>query len=200
MHDLTRDLMLKQGTYIRPPVISIPDKVDFVEQQHYLAGFFGQKRSLTAVEITHLFFNIQTNTIGKALITGFAQTSHSQEVKQFFLRGKRLAEKHIDIFSEFLKKVDLPIPMGWETAISDSTTSVFSDKLMMFHILSMIATGIGYYGVALGASPRRDLGWRYASLIPEISFYAEDGANIMIKNGWIEEPPQADSREQLINK
>ena len=36
------------------------------------------------------------------------------------------------------------------------------------------------------------------SLIPEVSLYAEDGANIMIKHGWMEEPPQADDRNELI--
>jgi hypothetical protein len=30
--------------------------------------------------------------------------------------------------------------------------------------------------------------------IPEISLYAEDGANIMIKHVWLEVPPQADAR------
>ena len=200
LQDQTRDLMLKQGTYVRPPFISTPDKVDFVEKQHFLAGFLGQKRSLTSIEITNLFINIQTNSIGKALITGFAQTAQKQEVKQYFLRGIHLAQKHIDIFSEFLKKENLPAPMSWDSAISDTTTTIFSDKLMMYHILSMVATGIGYYGIALGSSLRKDLGLRYASLIPEIVLYAEDGANIMIKNGWMEEPPQADSREQLIKE
>ncbi|MFD0824074.1 DUF3231 family protein [Neobacillus sp. M.A.Huq-85] len=36
-------------------------------------------------------------------------------------------------------------------------------------------------------------------MVPEISLYAEDGANIMINHGWMEEPPQADDREHLIN-
>ena len=58
--------MLKQGTYIKPPSISTPDKVDFVKKQHFLAGFFGQKRSLTSMEISHLFLNTQSNAIGKA--------------------------------------------------------------------------------------------------------------------------------------
>ncbi|MEH7390053.1 DUF3231 family protein [Bacillus sp. JJ1503] len=40
--------------------------------------------------------------------------------------------------------------------------------------------------MALAASQRKDLGFKYASLIPEISLYAEDGANIMIKHGWME--------------
>ena len=68
----------------------------------------------------------------------------------------------------------------------------------MYHVSAMIAAGIGNYGMALAASPRRDIGLEYMSLIPEVALYAEDGANIMIKNGWMEEPPQADNRDQLI--
>jgi len=198
LQDKTRDLMVKQGTYVRPPFISTPDKVDFVEKQQFLAGFFGKKRSVTSIEITHLFLNVQTNSIGKALITGFAQVAQNDEVKQFMVRGKQMAQKHIDIFSDLLIKEDLPAPMSWDSAITDTTERVFSDKLIMFHVSAMIAAGIGNYGMAMAASPRRDLGVKYASLIPEISLYAEDGANIMIKNGWLEEPPQADDRDRLI--
>jgi hypothetical protein len=198
LQDLTRDLMLKQGTYLKPPYISTPDKVDFVEKQHFLAGFISKKRPLTAQEITILFNNIQTNAIGKALITGFAQTAKKDDVKDYFLRGKKIAQKHIDIFTGFLKNDDLPVPMTWDTAVSDSTFPAFSDKLMMFHGSAMTAAGIGNYGAAMSGSPRRDLALQYASLIPEITLYAEDGANIMIKHGWLEEPPQADDRNELI--
>ncbi|WP_449538210.1 DUF3231 family protein [Ferdinandcohnia sp. Marseille-Q9671] len=200
MQDLTRDTMLNQGTYIKPPYITLPDKVDFVEKQQFLAGFFGKKRALTSVEITNLFINIQTNSIGKALMIGFAQTATDEDVKEYLKRGMKVAQKHIDIFGDFLRKEDLPAPMVWDSAVTDSTTTVFSDKLIMFHVSAMVAAGVGNYGVAMGASPRRDIGMKYASLIPEIALYAEDGANIMIKNGWLEEPPQADDREQLIQK
>ncbi|WP_276245358.1 DUF3231 family protein [Virgibacillus profundi] len=197
LQDKTRDLMLKQGTYVRPPYISIPDKVDFVEKQQFLAGFFGNKRAITSVEVTHLFLNVQTNSIGKVLMMGFAQIAKNEEVKQFLLRGKKISQKHMDIFRKFLTNEDLPAPMSWDSAVSDSTENVFSDKLIMFHVSAMIAAGIGNYGMAMAASPRRDLGLRYASLVPEISLYAEDGANIMIKHGWMEEPPQADDHEGL---
>ncbi|MEO2077084.1 MAG: DUF3231 family protein [Bacillus sp. (in: firmicutes)] len=198
LQDFTRDLMLKQGTYIRPPYISVPDKVDFVKRQHFLAGFLGHKRPLTSVEITHLFLNVQTNAIGKTLITGYAQVAQSKEVKQYCLRGMEIAQKHVDIFSDFLRKEDLPIPMSWDSALTDTTVPVFSDKLIMFNVAGMIAAGVGNYGMAMAASPRRDVGMKYASLIPEIALYAEDGANIMIKHGWMEEPPQADDRGKLI--
>lgn len=199
LQDLTRSLMLSQGTYVKPPFISIPDKVDFVKRQHFLAGFLGHKRSITSIEITHLFINVQTNAIGKTLITGFAQVAQNKEVRQYLLRGKQIAQKHVDEFSDFLKKENIPAPMSWDTAISNTTVSIFSDKLIMFHISAMIAAGIGNYGVAMAASPRRDLALKYASLIPEISMYAEEGAKIMISQGWLEEPPQADDRDHLIN-
>ncbi|MEH7417456.1 DUF3231 family protein [Neobacillus drentensis] len=199
VQDLTRRLMLKQGTYIRPPFISTPDKVDFVEKQQFLNGIFGKKRALTAVEITHLFMNVQTNAIGKALITGFGQIAKDEEVKQFLKRGKQMAQKHMNLFSDFLMKEDLPAPMSWDAAVMDSTSAIFSDKLMMFITSAMIAAGIGNYGISMAASPRKDLSFRYASLIPEIALYAEDGANIMIKNGWLEEPPQTDDKDQLMD-
>jgi hypothetical protein len=197
LQDMARSTMLKQGTYIKPPYISTPDKVDFIEKQTFLTGFFGEKRPLTAIEITHLFLNIQTNAIGKALMVGFAQTSVREEVKNYIMRGKRIAQKHIENFNDFLLKEDLPAPMAWDTAVTDSTKKVFSDKLVMFHISGMIAAGIGNYGMALAASPRRDVGAKYASLIPEITLYAEDGLNIMINHGWMEEPPQNDDRNEL---
>lgn len=125
LQDLTRELMLKQCTYIKPPYISIPDKVDFVKKQHFLSGFFGNKRALTSVEITHLFLNIQTNWVGKALLIGFAQIAQNEEVKQHLVRGKQIAQKHTDIFSNFLKKEDLPAPMSCDSAVSDSTKYFF---------------------------------------------------------------------------
>jgi hypothetical protein len=198
LQDLTRDLMLKQGTYVKPPYITKPDEVQFVKSQHFLAGFFGHRRTITSVEITHLFMNIQTNAIGKALITGYAQIAQDEEVKHYLLRGMKISQDHMDIFSDYLKKNDLPAPMSWDSAVYDSTTRVFSDKLIMFNVSAMIAAGIGNYGLAMAASPRRDIGVKYAFLIPEISLYAEAGARIMIKNGWMEEPPQADDRSKLI--
>ena len=150
------------------------------------------------MEISHLFLNTETNAIGKVLITGFAQIAQKDEVKQFLLRGKELSQKYLNIFSDFLIREDLPAPKTWDSEVLDTTTSIFSDKLIMYTVSAMIAAGIGNYGMAMAASPRRDIGLKYMSLIPEVSLYAEDGANIMIKHGWMEEPPKADDRDELI--
>ena len=48
--------------------------------------------------------------------------------------------------------------------------------------------------MGLGTSFRRDLGSVYNRLLLEIQLLAEDGANIMIENGWLESPPKASER------
>ncbi|WNF35110.1 DUF3231 family protein [Bacillaceae bacterium IKA-2] len=78
-----------------------------------------------------------------------------------------------------------------------STITPYSEKLMMFHTATLNSVGIGHYGRSLGLSPRRDLGANYLRLSAEIALYAEDGTNIMIDNGWLEQPPQATDRDQL---
>ncbi|MGM7723800.1 DUF3231 family protein [Metabacillus sp. Hm71] len=201
LHDKARKVMLSKGVYIRPPHISIPDKVDFVKKQSFLFDFLGQnKRPLSSIEITHLFINVQTNALGKAMMMAFAQVCKGEDVKQYFMEGKGIANKHIKKFSSILTNGDVPAPMIWDSHVLDSTVAPFSDKLMMFHTTGMIAVGIGNYGTAAGTCHRMDLSATYTRLSAEIALYAEDGANILIKHGWLEEPPQADDRQALVNQ
>lgn len=200
LHDKARKVMLSKGIYIRPPQIPMPDKVDFVEKQGFLHDFFGHKRPLTAIEITHLFMGIQSNALGKAMMIAFAQVCKNEDVKQFFLEGKGIAKKHITKFSSLLINEDIPAPMGWDSLVMDSTVAPFSDKLMMFHTTSLIALGIGNYGAAAGTSQRMDLNTTFVRLAAEIALYAEDGANIMIKHAWLEEPPKLVDRQALVKQ
>lgn len=193
------DLMLEKGLHIRPPYIPIPGTVETVLDQNFMGNFLniGTERPLLAVEISNLIFNLHRNTVGKALIIGFSQVAKSKEVRQFFDRGRDIAKKHIDVFSSVLSKEDLPVPMTWDAEVTACTESPFSDKLMMFHITLLIASGIGQYGIAASCSPRADLATMYFRLAGEIGHYSDDGANIMIKNGWMEKPPQSVNRKEL---
>jgi hypothetical protein len=40
----------------------------------------------------------------------------------------------------------------------------------------------------------------FERLIAELLKYAEDGSNLLIKNGWMEEPPQADDHEAIAKR
>ncbi|WLR57170.1 DUF3231 family protein [Mesobacillus subterraneus] len=54
--------------------------------------------------------------------------------------------------------------------------------------------------MSVAASQRKDLAAIYARLNTEILIYAEDGANIMIDEGWLEQPPLSADRNDLAKK
>ncbi|GGA71136.1 DUF3231 family protein [Ornithinibacillus halotolerans] len=200
LHKRAKNLMLEKGTYVRGPYIQAQAKPEFVKKQSFLTGWFGERRPLTAMEITSLYANVQRNLLGASTLLGFAQVAQSKEVKKYLLRGKDIAKKHVEVFGSILTEEDLPTPMSWNSEVTDATDFVFSDKLMMFHTTALIAVSVGYYGIALARSMRRDISTHYTRLIAEIMKYAEDGTNIMIDNGWLEQPPTAPNRKDLADR
>ncbi|MBU9711936.1 DUF3231 family protein [Evansella tamaricis] len=202
LFDRTSKVLLAKGLFLRPPQIELPSQVDFVEKQSFLNGWFGKRRPLNAIEVMNLYFNIERNQVGKSLITGFSQVTSSQEIAAYFNRGMDISGKYIEVFGSTLSEADLPSPMTWDTLPTTSTTSTFSDKLMMFHFHVTVLTGasVSHYGTSMGSSPRRDIGLNYNRLIQEILLFAEDGAEIMIDHGYLEQPPQAPNRRELSNK
>lgn len=190
--------LIKKGFILKPSFIPYPKNVDFIKKQSYLNGFFGNIRPLQALEITHLFDNIENNATSKAVLIGFSQVANSKEVKAYFLRGKELATKHYNIFSKVLQKENLSSPPIFDPLVSTSTIAPFSDKLMMFHKLDMFAMRIRGYGNALSMCARHDVAEKLGRLTLEVGNYVEDGANIMIEHGWLEQPPQAADRDALV--
>jgi len=63
----------------RPPYIEVPKETDYVDTKKYMSGLnpFSETRPLNAVEISHLYLNVMTNTIGVKLCLAFAQTISS---------------------------------------------------------------------------------------------------------------------------
>jgi Protein of unknown function (DUF3231) len=189
-----REFLMNEDCYPFPPHIDTPKKATMITQQEFLGNFFGEQRPLSAIEISHLVRNTQINFIGRSLITGFAQVTRAKEIQEYFKRGIKVAEKQIETFSEKLRKDQLQASLPTEVMVTDSRESPFSEKLMLFHVTAMNASGIGNYGLSMSASPRRDIGMSYAKLLMDIALYAEDGANLMIKNAWLEKPPMATER------
>jgi hypothetical protein len=181
-------------------MIPSPEKVDFVERQGFLTGWFGEQRTLLGTEIAHIYLNLTNNALGKALLMGFAQVAQSEKVRSHMKRGYQLAAKQIEILQSIMNKEHLLSPMTWDTDVMDSTDPPFSDKLMMYHTSVLSAAGIANYGGGMSISLRRDLFTLYTRLMAETGQFAEDGVNLMIDYGWLEEQPQADNREVLSQK
>ncbi|WHY00279.1 DUF3231 family protein [Neobacillus sp. DY30] len=198
LYNRSTELLLSKGLFIRSPNLPKLEKAEFVKKQWFMLDVFGEKRPLVAAEVENLFANLQRNALGVAALTGFSQVAQDKDVKQFFLKGLEIGNKHIRLFRGKLEESKLPAPMGWDSEITNSTARTFSDKLMMYFTSGLISMSVGYYGTGVSQSPRGDISSMYNRLSLEVQMYAEDGANIMIKNRWLEQPPMAADRDELI--
>jgi hypothetical protein len=176
----------------------MPNKVEFPTKKSYLSNLFVAQRPLYIIEITQIRTSIDTNEIGQALLLGFSKTVQSEKISKYMLRGKEIAKKHIDIFTGLLAKEDINSPMTFGNAVTNSTMTPYSDRLMLYHVIFLNSVGINNYGKALGIVTRKNLIADYTRLMMEIADYAEDGMIMMLENGWFEQPPQLVSREELI--
>lgn len=197
LHTMANDLLLAKGLYVRPPYIPPQESVSFVDSTKFLTGWFGKRRPLLSLEISNLFENAQRNALGVSTLIGFSQVARSKEVTNYLIRGKEIAAKHVEIFGSILREDDLPNPMTWDSEVTKSTTPPFSDKLMTVATTGLIGIGIGYYGTSMATSMRADINTHYVRLTGEIGKYSLDGAKLMIKNGWLEQPPMQADRDKL---
>jgi Protein of unknown function (DUF3231) len=197
LYDMIMNVLVHKGLVNRPPNINAPEKVDFVKKQSFLTGWVGNKRPLNAIEVSGIYFNMQKTIAKLVMEIGFSQVAKSKELREYFKRGETICDRHFDILSAILFESNLPAPRRWDAEVTNSTESPFSDKLLLFHIVTLVSTASGYYGAAFSLSQRRDLAAKYEFLILDITRYAEDGVNILIDNGWLEQPPTFDDRDKL---
>ncbi|WP_407305784.1 DUF3231 family protein [Desulfosporosinus sp. SB140] len=193
------NLMLSKGIYDRPPKMPYPRQVEFIHKRDsLLETWFGEHRPLNALELGEIFYIIERNYIGILMLMGFIQVMHDKEIKDYLIRGKDLAEKQIEIFNKILKDEqhlgNLPVSME----VTDSTVSPFSDKLIMFLVAASTTAGLYLCAYAMSLSFRKDLALHYGSLMVDIMRYGEEGIKIMIKRGWLEQPPQSFDRKTLF--
>jgi hypothetical protein len=193
------DLLLSKGIYTRPPYLHPPVMAQYVKKQSFLTGWFGNRRPLNGIEISNITFNLNKTVLGKAIVLGFSQVAQSQDVREYLMRGTKLSSKHLEIFSSLLHEDNLPSPPSLDDQVTNSTVAPFSDKLLMFHTAFYTQTAVAFYGAALAVCMRRDLALQYTRLTTEMEQYGEDGANILINNGWMEQPPTADDRVSLAS-
>lgn len=194
----TTGLMLSKGVYTRPPYVPTPVGVDFVKSQKFLGTLFGSQRPLTVQEIAQLFTIAEGNALGKATSMAFSQVTQDKKIKAYFSKGKETANKNVELFNEMLLAEDLPTVKTYDCEVTGSTVSPFSDRLMLFQESIIATAGIGNYGMAIAQSQRKDLAVTYTRLFGEAMEYAEEGGKLLVENGWMEQPPLAIDREELL--
>jgi hypothetical protein len=190
-------LLLSKGLYDRPPMIPYPREVEYIQKKWFVLPFPEQKRPLTTLEITELFFNIERNYFAIILCLGLQQVVKDKEIKKYIDKGREISEEQIKVFNDILIKEDLINISSLPMLVTDSTISPFSEKFIvaLFHYLNAI--DVALLGHSLSMSMRADLGALFSKFISEIILYSKDGFNIMVERGWAEQPPIAPNRKDL---
>ncbi|TYR81478.1 DUF3231 family protein [Priestia megaterium] len=194
------NLMFSKGIYDRPPKIPYPNQAEFIQKQEtLLSTWFGDKRPLNAAELGEIFYTIERNYIGIVLLIGLIQVMKDKEIKEYLIKGKKLAEKQINLLNMILKKENHlgNIPVSME--VTESTDSPFSDRLILFVITLTTSTGIYLLAYTMSTAMRKDLLAHYSMLMLEIMKYSEDGLELMINRGWLDQLPQSPDRDKLLN-
>ncbi|MDL4843231.1 DUF3231 family protein [Aquibacillus rhizosphaerae] len=201
-YNLCTQYLLEKGLLVKSPYVSMPKSVEFVKNKQYLSGLsvnpFSEKRSLNTVEVAQLHHSIESNVAGLQMITGFGQCANKQEVKNYFNDGAELAKSIVKELSETLLQNNIQAPQTAGGNATRSTLAPFSDKLMLYctSLFCSFSMGSGSLGTAF--SLRNDLPAKMTIFMKDIFEYAHKGAKIMIKNGWMEEPPQMEERNQML--
>lgn len=199
MNSQSTQFLLEKGVLVRPAFVTMPKEVHFVQDENYMDGFkmFSETRSLNTVEVSLIHHAIETNLVGMQLMIGFAQVAEDKEVQHYLAQGMKLSKKiEIDL-GEFLRQSYIEPPATHAGKATTSKTAPFSDKLMMYNTSLLSSFGLGSNALGGAFSLRSDLPAKMALLAKDIFTFAQDGGKIMIKKGWLEEPPQIEDRNQL---
>lgn len=92
-----------------------------------------------------IYDNINNDATSKALLVAFSQVAQDPKLGKYFLRGKKLNQKHINTATEKLHDDDLPAPDLLDHLVTDSMKSPFSDRMMLFHKIEIFSMKIRTY-------------------------------------------------------
>ncbi|MEK6264124.1 MAG: DUF3231 family protein, partial [Clostridium sp.] len=198
LYNNSTNTKLSKGVFIKAPRVEVTQGVQYVKSKNFITDWFGEKRPLLTTEITPIFSIIYANIVGRAVTTAFGQVAKDKKVSDYFFEGKNIATERISELTSILTDEAIPIPSASDSYVTSSTISPFSDKLMMNHIAVLSSQGISNLGMAMAGTMRNDLEVKYMKYLTEIMKYGKKGANIMIDNSWLEQPPQAVNHENLV--
>ncbi|MDH2361765.1 DUF3231 family protein [Priestia megaterium] len=200
MYHQTIELLLEKGNFQRDPYFYPPENPEFISSQDFTDGFFGKGRRLSAPEIISISFNLKKSIMAKTLSIGFSQVTQSKEVRKFLEDSEKTADGQIQAFSKIMHTDNLPVPMSWETEVTTSRDSPFSDKLMMYHIGFLFQAAQVYHGTGLASAMRTDLVTTYEGIILKNLIVTKKWFDIMVKNKWLEQPPLAPNRKEIAKE
>jgi hypothetical protein len=200
MYHQTIELLLEKGSFQRDPLFYPAKNPEYVSSNDFMDGFFGKGRTLAATEIISISFNLKKSIMAKTLSIAFSQVAQTKEVRKFLEEAEKVADQQIKTFTKIMQTDNLPAPKSWETEVTDSTDSPFTDKLMLYHIGFLFQAAQNYHGTGLASAMRTDLVAAYETTILKNLMVTKKWFNIMVQNKWLEQPPLAPNRKEIAQE
>lgn len=123
------NLLLEKRIYLKTPHIPTTEKVEFAEDKSIMGRIIGNKRPLTAMEITSIFNCSMVTSVSEAYILGMAQTLQDASLKDFANRVKKTLKEQTETLNDILHKEDLSFPPNLNNEVLNSSKPIFSDRL-----------------------------------------------------------------------
>ena len=200
MYHQTIELLLEIGSFQRDALFYPAKNPEFVSSQDFTDGFFGKGRTLSATEIISISFNLKKSIMAKTLSIAFSQVAQTKEVREFLMDSEKTADGQIKKFTKIMQTDNLPVPKSWETEVTTSSDSPFSDKLMLYHMGFLFQAAQNYHGAGLASSMRTDLVTAYEGTILKNLMVTKKWYNLMVQNKWLEQPPLAPNRKEIAKE
>lgn len=192
-YDEATNYLLSKGILPRAPFVPAAMQAQFVQDEKYLGGInpFSEKRPLNTVEIAHLYRAVEANTVGRHMINGFEQCAEKEDVKKYMHEGSKLGKKIIKELTAKLLESNITVPSPSGGNVTRSEVAPFSDKAMMYCVSMFCNFSLGGNSLGTAFSLRSDLSALMTWILKDVFQYAEEGAKLMIKHGWLEQPPES---------
>jgi hypothetical protein len=200
MYHQTIELLLEKGNFQRDPLFYPAQNPEYISSQDFIDGFFGKGRKLAATEIISISLNLKKSIMAKTLSIAFSQVAQTKEVRKFLTDSEKTADQQIKTFSKIMQADNLPVPKSWETEVTTSTDSPFSDKLMLYHIGFLFQAAQNYHGTGLASAMRTDLVTAYEGTILKNLMVTKKWFDLMVQNKWMEQPPLAPNRNEIAQQ
>ncbi|WP_394239518.1 DUF3231 family protein [Niallia oryzisoli] len=200
MYHQTIELLLEKGSFQRDPLFYPAKNPEYISGRDFTDGFFGKGRTLSATEIISISFNLKKSIMTKTLSIAFSQVAQTKEVRKFLTDSEKTSDGQIKALSKIMQDDNLPVPKSWETEVTTSTDSPFSDKLMLYHIGFLFQAAQNYHGAGLASSMRTDLIAIYEGTILKNLMVTKKWYNLMVQNKWLEQPPLAPNRKEIAKE
>jgi hypothetical protein len=200
MYHQTIELLLEKGNFQRDPLFYPAKNPEYISSDDFTDGFFGKGRKLSATEIISISFNLKKSIMAKTLSIAFSQVAQTKEVRKFLTDSEKTADGQIKAFVKIMQADNLPVPKSWETEVTSSTDSPFSDKLMLYHVGFLFQAAQNYHGAGLASAMRTDLVTAYEGTILKNLMVTKKWFDLMVQNKWLEQPPLAPNRKEIAKE